>query len=73
MEDCRGTKQALHWVPVETEVDRTSPGKTPSGETLNRWTRQGMASVSALDRVEWKEWTAGYAMGYGLRIAAVKR
>jgi len=37
MEDYRRAKLALHHV---------LPGKTPSGETANRWTRHGMTSIS---------------------------
>jgi len=49
MEDYGRAEQSLHLVPVErkkAEVDHTLPGKTPSGQTLNRWTRHGMTSVS---------------------------
>jgi len=38
MGDSRKAKQALHWVE-KTEVDHALPGKTPSGETMNRWTK----------------------------------
>jgi len=37
----------------QTDVDHPLTGKTPSGETLNRWTWNGMTS----DSTQWTEMT----------------
>jgi len=54
MEDSRKAKQALHWIPV----DHAPPGETVSRDIKYMEMTWEDVCHKAMDREEWKEWTA---------------